>query len=115
MPRATGSRPITARRPSAVSTARLACIEPVFRIQQTFRRDTIVSDGLPPVNAAQRADFGLDYNLPHNIKDSYKLTLGNSRPPAITMFGRQGSFTVSSFPPGKENDDELVTLDACCS
>ena len=42
-------------------------IEPVIRIQQTFRRDTVVSDGLPPVNT-QRADFGLDYNLPHNTR-----------------------------------------------
>jgi len=42
-------------------------IEPVFRIQQTFRRDTIVSDSLPLVNT-QRADFGLDYNLPHNVR-----------------------------------------------
>jgi hypothetical protein len=42
-------------------------IEPVFRMQQTFRRDTIVSDGLPLVNT-QRADFGLDYNLPHNAR-----------------------------------------------
>ncbi len=42
-------------------------IEPVFRMQQTFRRDTIVSDGLPMVNT-QRADFGLDYNLPHNTR-----------------------------------------------
>jgi hypothetical protein len=42
-------------------------IEPVFRIQQTFRRDNIVSDGLPPANT-QRADFGLDYNLPHNTR-----------------------------------------------
>ena len=33
--------------------------EPLFRMQQTFRRDTIVSDGLPLVNT-QRADFGLD-------------------------------------------------------
>jgi hypothetical protein len=41
--------------------------EPVFRLQQTFRRDTIVSDGLPLVNT-QRADFGLDYNLPHNTR-----------------------------------------------
>jgi hypothetical protein len=36
-------------------------------LQQTFRRDTVVSDGLPPVNT-QRADFGLDYNLPHNTR-----------------------------------------------
>lgn len=42
-------------------------IEPVFRMQQTFRRDTVVSDDLPLVNT-QRADFGLDYNLPHNTR-----------------------------------------------
>ncbi len=42
-------------------------IEPVFRIQQTFRRDTVVSDSLPLVNT-QRADFGLNYNLPHNTR-----------------------------------------------
>jgi len=42
-------------------------IEPVFRMQQTFRRDTIVSDSLPFVDT-QRADFGLDYNLPHNAR-----------------------------------------------
>jgi hypothetical protein len=41
--------------------------EPVFRMQQTFRRDTVVSDGLPLVNT-QRADFGLNYNLPHNTR-----------------------------------------------
>jgi len=41
--------------------------EPVFRMQQTFRRDTIVSDGLPLANT-KRADFGLDYNLPHNTR-----------------------------------------------
>jgi hypothetical protein len=42
-------------------------IEPVFRMQQTFRRDTLFSDGLPLVNN-QRVDFGLDYNLPHNTR-----------------------------------------------
>ena len=42
-------------------------LEPVFRMQQTFRRDTIVSDGLPFQNV-QRADFGLDYNLPHTVR-----------------------------------------------
>jgi hypothetical protein len=41
--------------------------EPLFRMQQTFRRDTVVSDGLPLVNT-QRADFGVDYNLPHNTR-----------------------------------------------
>lgn len=41
--------------------------EPVFRMQQTFRRDTAESDGVPLVDT-QRADFGLDYNLPHNVR-----------------------------------------------
>ena len=41
--------------------------EPIIRIQQTFRRDTIASDGLPGVDT-QRADFGFDYNLPHNVR-----------------------------------------------
>jgi len=41
--------------------------EPLFRMQQTFRRDTAASDGLPLVNT-QRVDFGLDYNLPHNTR-----------------------------------------------
>ncbi len=41
--------------------------EPLFRMQQTFRRDTVVSDGLP-LEDTQRADFGLDYNLPHNMR-----------------------------------------------
>jgi hypothetical protein len=42
-------------------------LEPVFRIQQTFRRDVVVRDGLPLVNT-QRADFGLHYNLPHKTR-----------------------------------------------
>ncbi len=42
-------------------------IEPIFRIQQTFRIDNLASDSVPSVNT-QRADFGLDYNLPHNTR-----------------------------------------------
>jgi len=53
--------------------------EPVFRMQQTFRRDTIVSDGLPFADT-QRADFGIDYNLPHNAR-------------ILTSYGRQFSST----------------------
>jgi hypothetical protein len=54
--------------------------EPLFRIQQTFRRDTVVSDGLPLVNT-QQADFGLDYNLPHNtrILTSYSRQFSSAR------------------------------------
>ena len=42
-------------------------IEPLIRVQQTFRRDTLFSDGLPLANT-QRVDLGLDYNLPHNTR-----------------------------------------------
>jgi hypothetical protein len=42
-------------------------IEPVFRMQQTFRIDNLGSDSVPSVNT-QRADFGLDYDLPHEVR-----------------------------------------------
>ena len=41
--------------------------EPLFRMQQTFKTSNAGSDPLPSVNT-QRADFGLDYNLPHNMR-----------------------------------------------
>ncbi len=42
-------------------------LQPVFRMQQTFRRDQTETDNLPLVNT-QQADFGLDYNLPHEVR-----------------------------------------------
>lgn len=74
-------------------------LEPVFRMQQTFRRDQIVSDGLPLVNT-QRADFGLDYDLPHNtrILTSYSRQFSS---PEIATSGRPGSYTVSYSPAWK--------------
>ena len=45
----------------------LGRFEPVFRMQQTFRKDNRISDGVPSVNT-QRADFGLDYNFPHEVR-----------------------------------------------
>jgi hypothetical protein len=41
--------------------------EPVFRMNQSFRLDNTASDGVPMVNT-KVADFGLDYNLPHNTR-----------------------------------------------
>lgn len=41
--------------------------EPLFRMQQTFRSGADGTDGLPAVNT-QRADFGLDYYLPHEVR-----------------------------------------------
>ncbi|MFP5227949.1 MAG: hypothetical protein ACLGXA_09990 [Acidobacteriota bacterium] len=55
-------------------------LEPVFRIQQTFRIDTKASDNVPLFNT-QRADFALDYNLPHNtrILTSYSRQFSSSQ------------------------------------
>ncbi len=53
--------------------------EPVFRVQQSFRIDALASDGAPSRNT-QRADLGIDYNLPHEIR-------------ILTSYGRQFSFT----------------------
>lgn len=45
----------------------LGRVEPLLRMQQTWRRDTVVSDGLPLENTT-RADFGLNYCLPHEAR-----------------------------------------------
>lgn len=55
-------------------------LEPVLRFQQTWRRDQVVSDGLPLINT-QRFDAGLNYNLPHNTR-------------IMTSFARQFSATA---------------------
>ncbi|HEY1212911.1 MAG TPA: hypothetical protein VGE93_04685 [Bryobacteraceae bacterium] len=41
--------------------------QPAFRMQQTFRNKPDSSDGLPGVNT-RLADFGLAYNLPHEVR-----------------------------------------------
>ena len=42
-------------------------LEPVFRMQQTFRNSPGPGDGLPAADTKQ-ADFGLDYHLPHEVR-----------------------------------------------
>ena len=42
-------------------------LEPVFRMQQTFRNSSGPGDGLPSADTAQ-ADFGLDYHFPHEVR-----------------------------------------------
>lgn len=54
-------------------------IEPLFRMQQTFNIGNTRGDPLPSVNT-QRADFGLNYNLPHNAR-------------IMTSYSRQSSST----------------------
>jgi hypothetical protein len=55
-------------------------LEPLFRMQQTFNIGNVGGDPLPAVNT-QRADFGLDYNLPHNtrILTSYSRQFSSTR------------------------------------
>jgi hypothetical protein len=45
----------------------LAGLEPLIRMQQTFRRSPGSNDGLPSVDTNE-VDFGLDYHLPHEIR-----------------------------------------------
>lgn len=45
----------------------LGRLEPVFRLQQTFRNSPGNGDQLPAVNT-QRADFGFNYHLPHEVR-----------------------------------------------
>lgn len=54
--------------------------EPLFRMQQTFNIGQGRGDPLPATNT-QRADFGLDYNLPHNtrILTSYSRQFSSTR------------------------------------
>ena len=42
-------------------------MEPVFRWQQVFRNSPDATDGLPSADT-QRADFGFDYRLPHEVR-----------------------------------------------
>jgi hypothetical protein len=44
-------------------------LEPLFRIQQTFRNSPGSGDGLPSADTKQ-ADFGLVYHLPHEVRFS---------------------------------------------
>jgi hypothetical protein len=42
-------------------------LEPLFRMQQTFRNSPDATDNLPSADT-QRADFALDYFLPHEVR-----------------------------------------------
>lgn len=57
----------------------LGRLEPVFRIQQTFRNSPGPGDALPGVDTKQ-ADFGFDYHLPHEVRlnTSYSRSFSSS-------------------------------------
>ena len=54
-------------------------IEPLFRMQQSFRNRPFSGDGVPGVDVKQ-ADFGLDYHFPHEVRfnSSYSRKLAGS-------------------------------------
>jgi hypothetical protein len=54
-------------------------LEPVFRMEQSFRNSPGQGDGLPATNT-QRPTFGLDYNFPREVRllTSYSRTLSAS-------------------------------------
>lgn len=81
----------------------LGRFEPVFRMQQTFRMDNLRSDGVPSVNT-QRADFGLDYNLPHEVRilTSYARQFSSTRDVNVWETGIVYRFL---FPTWKGNAD----------
>lgn len=77
--------------------------EPVFRMQQTFRIDNMASDGVPAANT-QRADFGMDYNLPHEVRilTSYSRQFSASRDVNVWETGIVYRFLVPTWK-GKSN------------
>jgi len=58
----------------------LGRLEPVFRLQQTFRNSPSSQDELPGVDTKQ-TDFGLDYHLPHEVRinTSYSRQFSSTR------------------------------------
>lgn len=73
-------------------------MEPVIRMQQTFRFNNLASDGLPSVNT-QRADFGLDYNLPHSVRilTSYSRQFSSTRNENIWETGVVYRFLIPTW------------------
>jgi hypothetical protein len=67
--------------------------EPIFRMEQTFRRDAVVSDGLPLVNT-QRASFGWTTTC-RTIPEYSRAMRGSFLPRATAMSGRPALFTGS--------------------
>ena len=73
-------------------------LEPVFRLQQTFRSGPDSEDGLPSANT-QQADFALDYNLPHEIRilSSYSRRFSSSGDRNIWQTGIVYRFLIPTW------------------
>lgn len=74
-------------------------LEPVFRMQQVFRNSSDFTDGLPSADT-QRADFGLDYFLPHDVRiiTSYSRQLSSTGTGNIWATGLVYRFLTPAWP-----------------
>jgi hypothetical protein len=77
-------------------------LEPVFRMQQTFRNAVDATDGLPSADT-QRADFGLDYFLPNEVRinTSYSRQFSSTGNENIWKTGLVYRFAFPAWP-GKQ-------------
>jgi hypothetical protein len=77
-------------------------IEPVFRIQQTFRNSPGNQDELPAADT-QQTDFGLDYHLPHEVRinTSYSRQFSSARNVNIWETGIIYRFLFPTWKGGK--------------
>lgn len=78
-------------------------LEPVFRMQQTFRDSPGNEDNLPGVNT-QEADFGLDYHLPHEVRinTSYSRQFSSTRNVNLWETGIVYRFLFPAWKGGKK-------------
>ena len=77
--------------------------QPMFRMQQFFRGTIAPEDFLPRTNT-QQADFGLNYNLPHNVRvsSSYSRNFSSTGNSNIWNIALTYRFLFPVLPGGKQ-------------
>jgi hypothetical protein len=81
----------------------LGRLEPIVRLQQTFRNSAGNEDGLPAVNT-QQVDFGVDYFLPHEVRidTSYSRQFSSTRDVNLWETGIVYRFLFPAWKGGKK-------------
>jgi hypothetical protein len=77
--------------------------QPMFRMQQFFRGEVLPGDSLPGANTRQ-ADFGLNYNFPHNVRisSSYSRSFAATGNANIWNVALTYRFLLPLLPGGKQ-------------
>jgi hypothetical protein len=77
-------------------------IEPLFRMQQTFRNHPFANDGLPNVDT-KIADFGMDYHFPHDVRlnSSYSRKFAQGKDGNIWALSLNYRFLFPAWPEKK--------------